>query len=99
MLGPTYSPKKLSSSGTDCPGQCWSHHPGGYLKDMDVALRDMDLAVGGVMVGGCLGHTEHEVVEFKWVDAMRIKVNRAAALIAGEQTPGSWGALSLRNCL
>ncbi|KAK4817661.1 hypothetical protein QYF61_023940 [Mycteria americana] len=34
-------PKGLSSIGTGCPGKWWSHHPWGYLRDVDVVLRDM----------------------------------------------------------
>ena len=30
-----------SSIGTGCSGQWWSSHPCGYLRDVDVALRDV----------------------------------------------------------
>ena len=36
--------------------------------------------VGGVMIGGCLGHSDHEMVEFKIFGVMRKKVSRVATL-------------------
>lgn len=36
--------------------------------------------VGDVMVGGCLGHSDHEMVEFKFFGVMRKKASRVATL-------------------
>ena len=36
--------------------------------------------VGDVMVGGCLGHSDHDMAEFKIFSVMRKKDSRAAGL-------------------
>lgn len=37
-------------------------------------------AVGEVMVGGCLGHSDHELVELKTFGVRKKKVSRVATL-------------------
>ncbi|KAK4811148.1 hypothetical protein QYF61_019779 [Mycteria americana] len=43
-------------------------------------LKSREGLVGDVMVGGCVGHSDHEMVEFKIFGVMRKKVSRVATL-------------------
>ena len=47
-----------------------------------------DGLMGDVMIGGCLGHSDHEMVEFKVFGNMRKTVSRATNLSLEEQTSG-----------
>jgi len=50
----------------------------GTLLDMLFAVGEG--LVGDVMVGGCLGHSEHEIIEFLIPGEVRRGVSRTAAL-------------------
>jgi len=53
--------------------------------------------VGDVMVGGSLGHSDHEMVELKIFNVMRRKNSRVATRTSGEQTLSYSGSYLAEN--
>ena len=47
---------------------------------LDLLLVNREGLVGDVMVGGCLGHSDHEMVVFKIFSVRRKKDSRVATL-------------------
>ena len=47
---------------------------------LDLLFVNREGLVGDVVVGGCLGHSDHKMVEFKLVSVMREKDSRVATL-------------------
>ena len=47
---------------------------------LDLLFVNGEGLMGDVMVGGCLGHSDHEMVEFKIFSIMRKKDSRVATL-------------------
>ena len=47
---------------------------------LDLMFEKRDGLIGDVMIGGCLGHSDHEMVEFKIFSVMTKKVSRVATL-------------------
>ena len=47
---------------------------------LDLLIMTREALVGDVMVGGCLGHSDHEMVEFKLLSVKRKKDSRVATL-------------------
>lgn len=47
---------------------------------LDLFFLTREGCVGDMMVGGCLGHSDHELVDFKIFGVMRKKDSRAGTL-------------------
>lgn len=47
---------------------------------LDLLFVNREGLVGDVMVGGCCGHSDHKMVEFKIFDVMRKMISRVATL-------------------
>lgn len=51
---------------------------------LDLLFASREGLVDGVMVGGCLGHSNHRVIEFLILDEVREVMSRTATLDFGQ---------------